>query len=125
MWKIVSKSEEIIPYIRCAFCWLEFVQKYYTERETMILLADLSNKLQNQLNLELPENILRQIETIITSMISNSTSMINNTNHNNVKGYNILTSEYLLIILDIFKGNRKVSLCKVSQFIHLYIHSFI
>lgn len=44
VWKVVTKCEDIGLYVKCTFSWLDTVQKHYSERETMILLADLSSR---------------------------------------------------------------------------------
>jgi hypothetical protein len=45
-WKVVSKCEDLLIYVQCASSWLDATQKHYSERETLILLADLGTKLQ-------------------------------------------------------------------------------
>jgi hypothetical protein len=101
IWKVVVKCDDIVSYVRCTFAWLDTVQMHYSERETMILLADLSSRLQ-QYEEDLPETVLRQVEGIVTSLVTQKESL----------SHAVLTSDYLLKILDLFKGAKKVAICK-------------
>ena len=49
--------------------------------------------------------MLQQLEALISALIGQSSAF----------GTAVLTSEHLLKILDLFRGHRKVVLCKVSQ----------
>lgn len=51
---------------------------------------------------ELPESVQVQLETLLTSLINQSATF----------GTAVLTSEHLLTLLDVFKGTRKVQLCR-------------
>jgi hypothetical protein len=52
---------------------------------------------------QVPEPVLQQLEALISSLIGQSSTF----------GTAVLTSEHLLKILDVFRGLRKVVLCKV------------
>jgi hypothetical protein len=101
VWKVVSKCEDLLVYVQCASAWLDAAMKHYSERETLILLADLGTKLAAYAGVELSEPVQKYLESIVTSLLSNTPS-----------GSSILTSDNLLKILDIFTGHRKVELCK-------------
>lgn len=53
--------------------------------------------------MQVPEQVLQTLEALISSLIGQSSTF----------GTAVLTSEHLLKILDVFKGIRKVVLCKV------------
>jgi len=100
IWKLVAKSDDIGPYIRCSAAWLEVVHKYYSEREVLILLKDLSVKLSA---LESPEAIkkddVRFLDSLFHGLITNCCKIM-------------LASEHLFKILDFFQTNRRVELSK-------------
>ena len=50
VWKVVSKSTDILGYVRCSYAWLDLVQKYYSEREMYVLLGNLSVRLEETYN---------------------------------------------------------------------------
>ena len=104
----MTKSTDILGYVRCSYAWLDLVQKYYSEREMFVLLGNLSARLEETYSLdsrvEVPEPVLQTLEALISSLIGQSSTF----------GTAVLTSEHLLKILDFFKGIRKVVLCKVS-----------
>eukprot|EP01038_Epipyxis_sp_PR26KG_P006507 gene6507-8945_t len=113
VWKIVLKSTDMLPYVRCCYAWLDVIQKYYSEREMMILLSNLSIRLTTTLGGSDPtsyltqqpvlsEAVMQQLEALVKSLIGQSSTF----------GTAVLTSEHLLKILDSFKGSKKVSLCK-------------
>jgi hypothetical protein len=52
VWKVVSKSTDILGYVRCSYAWLDLVQKYYSEREMYVLLGNLSQRLEETYSLE-------------------------------------------------------------------------
>jgi hypothetical protein len=43
---VVTKSTDIVGYVRCSYAWLDLVQKYYSEREMYVLLGNLSLRLE-------------------------------------------------------------------------------
>jgi hypothetical protein len=101
VWKVVSKSEDIGGYIQCSAAWLEVIHRHYSERETMILLTDLTLKLSNLMN-ELCEDDLRYLETLLKGLITQAASADST----------LLTTDHLLKILDCFTGSRRVEMCK-------------
>jgi hypothetical protein len=103
VWKIVSKSSELPPYVTCTATWLEVVQKYYSEREMIVLLGQFSQRI-TAAPMEALEPLLPCVESLLNSLIGQSSTF----------GSAVLTSEHLLKILDVFKGPKKVQLCKVS-----------
>lgn len=52
VWKVVSKSSDILGYVRCSYAWLDLVQKYYSEREMYVLLGNLSLRLEETYNVD-------------------------------------------------------------------------
>jgi hypothetical protein len=54
---------------------------------------------------QVPEAVLKQLEALISSLIGQSSTF----------GTAVLTSEHLLKIVDLFRGMRKVVLCKVHM----------
>ena len=54
---------------------------------------------------QVPEQVLQTLEALISSLIGQSSTF----------GTAVLTSEHLLKILDVFRGIRKVVLCKVTK----------
>lgn len=122
IWKIVSKSNDLIQFVRCTTSWLELIQKAYSDRELLVLLGSLSNRLSTAFanasggnanssssssanataNLEQAlEPVMKELESMITGLLSSPT-------YSSI----ILSSEYLLKLLDIFKGAQKVQLSK-------------
>lgn len=104
VWKVVSKSDKIGSYVRCSSAWLDMVARHYSEKEMLILLADLSAKLQAHVG-EFSEVVLSNLENLLSNLL----------NKNSGVASAVLTSEHLLKILDVFKGSKKVGLCKVSH----------
>lgn len=107
VWKIASKCEDIAPYVKCCASWLDTVQRHYSEREMLIILGDLSTKLQERAAIggELAEPVQRHLESLLSSVIGQSSTY----------GSAVLTSDHLLKILDAFNGSKKVELCKVRN----------
>lgn len=105
VWKIVSKSEDIGGYIQCSAAWLEVIHRHYSERETMILLTDLTLKLSN-LPTNLREDDLKYLETLFKGLLTQAASADST----------LLTTDHLLKILDSFTGAKRVELCKVSLY---------
>ena len=138
VWRIVTKTqpEEIESYVKCAAVWLDVVQRYYGEKELFVILADLTRHVDEAQLLGIPadskdsaprfsdvnnkslgaedapsllmqesevlsDGVLRLLETILTSLVSRKSDYTSS----------ILTSEYTLRLLDVFKGRRKISLC--------------
>lgn len=99
IWKIVSKSSELLPFIKCTSAWLDVVQKHYSERELMVLLAGLAGRVGGGV----PDEAQPLLEGLLGSLIGQSSTF----------GSAVLTSEHLLKILDVFKGSKKIQLCKV------------
>eukprot|EP00981_Chlorochromonas_danica_P001893 scaffold391_cov151-Ochromonas_danica.AAC.1 len=102
VWKIVSKSTDLLPYIKCASAWLDVVQRHYSEREMMVILGGLSARVTAQ---DVPDAAQPLLEHLLTSLIGQSSTF----------GTAVLTSEHLLKILDVFKGAKRVELCKVRD----------
>lgn len=106
VWKLVSKTEDIGSYIECCASWLDCVQRHYSEREMLILLSDLSIKVQSYIQSntgDLPDIVQRRLESIIITLIGSSSAGGPSA---------ILTSDNLLKILDAFTGTKRVTLCK-------------
>jgi anti-sigma28 factor (negative regulator of flagellin synthesis) len=124
VWKIVSKSNDLLQYVKCASVWLALVQKYYSEREMIVILGQVSNRItsassgegggESGSNDQFIEPVAKQVELMITDLIGQSSTF----------GSAVLSSEHLLKMLDIFKGIQKVQLCKVSHLSFLCNDSF-
>jgi hypothetical protein len=52
VWKVVSKSTDILAYVRCSYAWLDLVQRYYSEREMYVLLGNLALRLEETYSLD-------------------------------------------------------------------------
>jgi hypothetical protein len=100
VWKAVSRVEAIGGYVRCGVVWMEVVMKHYSEREAMVMFAGVANKMTTVV--ELTEREAKLLEMLLRSLLTPTSAL----------GGMLLTSEHLLKILDIFKGPRKVDLCK-------------
>lgn len=115
VWKVVSKTDDIAAYIRCCTAWVDVVQKHYSDRELLILMSDCSNKLSNfkANGGEVPESVSSYLEALVTSLMTGFGG--SNKSEGGDTTYNIdaiFTSEHFLKILDVFKGPRKVAICK-------------
>lgn len=108
VWKAISKVEDITSHVNCSYSWLDTIQKHYTEREALILLADMSNRLQLLTQSDISDLILRQVESMMNSYIGAS------------MGSSVLVSDHFLKVLDVFRGAKKVAICKV-----LYYYMFV
>jgi uncharacterized membrane protein YgcG len=102
VWKVVSKSEDLGSYLQCSAAWLEVIYRHYTERETLILLTDLTLKLQQQSCNDYREVDLRSLESLFKGLLSQASS----------PDSTLLTTDHLLKILDCFIGMKRVELCK-------------
>lgn len=100
VWKAVSRVESIGGYVQCGVVWMEVVMKHYSEREAMVMFAGVANKMTTAV--ELSEREARLLELLLRSLLTPTSAL----------GGLLLTSEHLLKILDIFKGARKVDLCR-------------
>eukprot|EP00605_Chrysophyceae_sp_TOSAG23-4_P002182 GSChrysophyteH1.ASY1.ANO1.2412.1 assembled CDS len=87
-------------YVRCNAAWMDLVQRHCGEKEVMVLLSDLTNKVCSE-DGELSDDVLGALEGSVAALISRTGSY----------GASVLTSDNLLKLMDIFKGQRKVSLC--------------
>jgi len=112
IWKTVTASEDMNSYIKCCTVWTEIVQKYYTERELVIILSDLGKRIEKYSNLDVPEHLQKYLESLILTLLNDSNA--NNKNINS--GSALLQSENLLKILDTFGNAKKIHLCKVSDY---------
>jgi len=115
VWKVVSKTEDIASYIRCCTAWVDVVQKHYSDRELLILMSDCSNKLSafKAAGGEVPESVSSYLEALVTSLMTGFGGA--KQGEGEEVSYNIdaiFTSEHFLKILDVFKGPRKVAICK-------------
>jgi hypothetical protein len=100
VWKVVSKSNEMLPYIKCCAAWLDVAQKHYSERDMLVILGGLASRVAQE---DLQDTVQPLLENLLASLIGQSSTF----------GTAVLTSEHLLKILDVFKGVKKVQLCKV------------
>lgn len=103
IWRIVSKTEDLQQYIRCCTVWIEVIQRYYSQREVMILLTDLTSKLEALTKETLPESIQKQVEGMLISLLQDTEAGLSSL---------LFASESLVKILDRFVLSRKVSVCK-------------
>ena len=101
VWKVVSKCDDIAQYIECCVTWLDLVQRHYSEREMLILLSDLSNKIEQKAS-DIDDTVQRRLENVVTSLVGFTSS------HSTA----VLTSEHLLKILDVFKGSKRLHIAK-------------
>jgi len=118
VWKVVGKCDKIGSYVRCSSAWLDVVSRHYSEKEMLVLLSDLSSKLEANQGKEYSDATVRQLENLLTSLLSSKGNSAGSSS-----SAAVLTSDHLLKILDVFKGSRKVGLCKV-RFSRLFFFSF-
>jgi hypothetical protein len=96
-----SNNSLLGNFITVTAAWLDCVQRHYSEREMLVLLGSLAQKLK-ALGQDVPDNIQQQLESLFTSLIGQS----------NTFGASIFTSEHILSLLDVLKGTRKTQLCR-------------
>lgn len=96
-----SNNSLLGNFVAVTSAWLDCVQRHYSEREMLVLLGSLAQKLR-ALGQEVPDNVQQQLEALCASLIGQSSTF----------GSAVLTSEHLLSLLDVFKGTRKTQLCR-------------
>ncbi len=101
VWKVVTRCDDLPTYIACASAWLDVLLRHYSEREVLILLRDVVRHVEvaEMAHLELS---MRNLEQLVTVLVQRSTSF----------GGVLLTSEYMLKLLDVLKPSRKVEISK-------------
>ena len=88
--------------------WAEVVQKYFGERELLVIVGEVAKRVggtktpEGAESADLPDACLLHLERMLTSLIRQS----------HLYGTGILTSPHLLTFLDAFKGSRRVALCR-------------
>ena len=105
VWKTVTREPDLAKYTACCAVWIEFTLVHYSEREVMILLRDLVRHLDSGDTSK--EAVLKPLESIVKHI----------TAHSNDFGA-LLTSDYFIAILGMFKSERKSGICKslLTQF---------
>lgn len=96
-WKAVKAEKDIRTYMHAASVFVELLLKHYSHREVLILLKDIV-KFSRQSD---ASDIMVYLERIIEVIIQETSSF-----------GSIITSEYFMSILDMFKSEKKNALCK-------------
>jgi len=107
VWRVVSKSEELVEYVECSAAWLEVIQRHYSGAEILILLKDLAKKINGRAS-EVPDVVVRQFEQIVINLFSPEDTQISKLEERNELMTKVLTSDNFLKILDVFKGPKRV-----------------
>ena len=101
-WKIIKADSDFTSYSNSVKTYMELLVKFYSEREVKILLKDLI-KHANGISEEELESSSSSLEGVIEILM----------NHAERRGFgNILTSQAFMQIVDLFRGPKKVILCK-------------
>jgi hypothetical protein len=96
-WKAVKAEKDLQTYMHAASIFVELLIKHYSQREVLILLKDIV-KFTRQSD---ASTIMPDLERIIEVIIAESGTF-----------GSIITSEYFMAILDMFKSDKKNTLCK-------------
>lgn len=141
VWRVVAKTpaDKIESYVKCAGAWLDVVHAHYSEKEVLVLLADLASHLDEALRTgmglgegagagaggppsssrgpavkaeDTPSQLLQEADVLSEDVLRNLESTLTAlvSRKSDYTG-SILTCEHTLRILDVFKGRRKVGLC--------------
>lgn len=101
-WKIIKTDPEFTSYASSVKTYMELLIKFYSEREVKILLKDLIKHANGITDDEL-EKSSSSLEGVIEVLMD----------HAERRGFGrILTSQSFMQIVDLFRGPRKVTLCK-------------
>jgi hypothetical protein len=97
---MVTKCNDLGAYTACTSVYIELMLKHYSEKEVLILLRDL---VKHIVRAEEEEKVLAlsSLQDIITLMLDNSSDL-----------RAILTSEWFMKLMDVFKPSDKTGLCK-------------
>eukprot|EP00501_MAST-03F_sp_TOSAG23-6_P002463 GSMAST32.ASY1.ANO1.2573.1 assembled CDS len=96
-WKVI-KSEK--SFARYTYTYMAVLVEHYSEREVLILLKDLVKHANQVENKDIEDN-LEAIESTVESVVKNASDF----------GM-ILTSEHFMAVMDLFKSDKKTTLCK-------------
>eukprot|EP00945_MAST-04E_sp_MAST-4E-sp1_P000091 g91.t1 len=99
-WKIVTKFDKLEPYASCTAAWIDMALKHYQEKHVLILLKDLVRHVRAEGDGS-AKRIVVSLERVVTSV----------TKHSNSFG-EVLTSQYFLQLLDLFRSEKKTDMCK-------------
>ena len=100
VWKFVRTVNELPEYTNCVAVFIELLLLHYSEREVTILLKDLVKHVKDADD-RMKKDIMPSLERIVSLVIAN-------TNDFGV----IVTSEYFLSVMDLFRGTRQTQVCK-------------
>jgi len=99
VWKVCTQCEDFPLFVRCASSWLEVLANHYRKQEVMVLLGDVVAHLEAVND---PSIASRELENLLLAVVR----------HCHHFGAALLTSEYLIKILDTFKLSKKAEVCK-------------
>ena len=99
-WKIVTKFNELEPYASCTAAWIDMALKHYQEKHVLILLKDLVRHIRAEGDGS-AKRIVVSLEKVVTSVTKHSTTF-----------GEVLTSQYFLQLLDLFRSDKKTDMCK-------------
>ena len=138
VWRVVTKTPATLieSYVKCAAAWLDVVQRYYSEKELFVILADLTKHVEEAKRLGVPVDsresaprfsvandngmgsesnptLLMQESEVLSDGVLRLLESVLTALVSRKSDYtsSILTNEHTLRLLDVFKGRRKVSLC--------------
>eukprot|EP00939_MAST-03C_sp_MAST-3C-sp1_P001700 g1700.t1 len=101
-WKMIKIEKDFSRYARCVKVFMELLVKFYTEREVRILLKDLLKHANATSGDEL-DDAESDLHGIIDVLMTYAER----------RGLgHLLTSQHFMQVVDIFKGDKKASLCK-------------
>jgi len=104
-WKMIKNESDFSKYSKCVAVYMELLVKFYSEREVRILLKDLL-KHANTVLAEDPSIVEANggsLETVIEMLMR----------HAEDRGFgHILTSQHFMEVVDLFKGAKKLGVCK-------------
>lgn len=104
-WKMIKNEQDFAKYAKCVAVYMELLAKHYSEREVRILLKDLlkhGHAAQAQ-DPSIVENNADSLSGVIDALME----------HAEGRGFgHILTSQHFMAVVDLFKGAKKLGVCK-------------
>ncbi|KAJ8605796.1 hypothetical protein CTAYLR_000528 [Chrysophaeum taylorii] len=92
VWKVVTRCNDVGDYVTCATHWLDCLLKHYSDREVRVLLGDVISHVQVATTTTTPN-----LEDLVQMLIQSK---------------QMLASDHLLKLLDVFRPHRKVEIAK-------------
>ena len=118
VWKAVSKLNNLPVYVKCSAAFVELAMCHYKEKEVLILLKDLLRHL-NPHGVEGALSVSDDLDRVCRAVCERSEpggkklTAASFTSSSGDFGFSsILTSDQFCRIMDLFKGEKKIELCK-------------